>query len=214
MERGKFLAGETQFDAAQRIGFDQVDKLPQNFAGGEFALQAANGHGRHHTLEQAADGAGKADIDLGNAQFGVAVGALIGEIDIVDPDDFAAVGVDDLLVKEVFADGEPSFIGMVELEGGFVGGEGDAAGNDGGDLVVTSDERAVLAAGNEHACDAVGLVGRLDEYFFDAADVVAQRVECLGADDFGSVQHCQLLTLRRFVMKVPFGGWADLGSNV
>ena len=36
------------------------------------------------------------------------VGAKFGEVDVVDADDFAACGVDDLLVEEIFADGEPA----------------------------------------------------------------------------------------------------------
>ena len=53
--------------------------------------------------KQAANGAGKADVHLSDAQLGVAVDALVGEINVVDADDFAAVGIDDLLVEQVFA---------------------------------------------------------------------------------------------------------------
>src|ERR1700691_5448613 len=42
--------------------------------------------------------------------------------------------------------------------------------------------------------DAIGLVGRLDEHFFYAADIVAEGVVGLGADDFCGVQHgCSLV---------------------
>src|ERR1700733_10865142 len=37
--------------------------------------------------------------------------------------------------------------------------------------------------------DAIGLVGRLDEHFLYAADIVAEGVVGLGADDFCGVQH-------------------------
>ena len=104
-------------------GFDQVHEFPADFARRQLCLDSANGHRRDDALQQAAHGAGKADVHLGDAQFGVAVGALIGEVDVVHAHYFAAVGVDDLLVEQVFADGEPRFIGLVEFERGFVGGE-------------------------------------------------------------------------------------------
>ncbi len=99
------MAGEAQLYAAEGIGFDEVHEFPENFAGREFQLDLADGHRRNDSLQQAADGAGEADVHLGDAEFGVAVGALVGEIDVVYADYFAAVGVDDLLVEEVFAYG-------------------------------------------------------------------------------------------------------------
>ena len=80
-------------------------------------MDLADGHGRDDALEEAADGAGEADVHLGDAEFGVAVGALFGEVNVVDADYFSAVGVDDLLVEEIFAYGEPGFIGLVERRG-------------------------------------------------------------------------------------------------
>ena len=68
-------------------------------------MEFANDAGRDESLKKAADGAGKADVDLSESQFGVAVGALTDEVDVIDADDFAAAGVDDLLVKEIFLHG-------------------------------------------------------------------------------------------------------------
>jgi hypothetical protein len=67
---------------------------------GSLVLHAADCHGRNDTLEQAANGPGQADIDLRDAEFGVAVGALVVQIHIVHANHFAAVRVDDLLVEQ------------------------------------------------------------------------------------------------------------------
>ena len=64
--------------------------------------------GRNDALQQAANGAGQADVHLRDAQLGVAVGALVGQIDIVHADHFAAVGVDDLLVEQILLHGQPA----------------------------------------------------------------------------------------------------------
>ena len=157
--------------------------------GGSFLFEAANGHGRDDSLKQAAHGAFHAHIHLGDAHLDVAVGALLGEVNIVDADHFSAIGVDDLLVEEIFADCQPGLIGVEEFEGGLVGGEVHAARSDRCDLIVAGDDRAVLAATQQQTGDAVGLVGRLDEHLFDAADEVAGRIEGLGAENFSGVKH-------------------------
>jgi hypothetical protein len=78
---------------------------------------------------------------------------------------------------------------LVEGESGFVGGEGDAAGGDGGDLIVAGDQGAILAAAEEEVGYAVWLVGGFDEHFFYSANVVAEGIVGFGADDFSGVQH-------------------------
>lgn len=193
MQGFEFLAGEAQLHAAEGIRFDEINEFPENLARRKFQLDLADGHRWDDSLQQAADGAGEADVYLRDAEFGVAVGALVGEIDVIYANDLAAVGVYDLLVQEVFAYCKPGFVGMVERQGGFVGCEADAAGGDRGDLVVTGDERAILAAAQQKVRDAVGLVGGLDEHFFYAADVVAEGVVGLSANDLCGVQHgCSL----------------------
>src|ERR1700678_2609560 len=196
MQSGKFLAGKTQFYAPQWVGLDQVDEFPQNFARGQLLLDAANRHGRNDALQEPAYGAGEAHIHLRDPQLDVAVGALIGKIDIVYADDFASAGVDDLLVEEVLADREPCLIWMVQLESSLIRGQRDSARYSGRNLVVSGDERPILAAADQHSRDAVRLVRRFDEDFLDAPDVIAQRIECLGSDDFRCVQHEALLGLR------------------
>ena len=137
-------------------------------------LDAADAHRRDDPLQQAANRAGQADVHLRDAKLGVAVDALIGQIDIVDANDFAAVGVDDLLVEQVLLDGEPRFVGMIELECRFVGGEPQAARGHRGDLVEARHERPVLAAADQQARNAVRLLVRDDEHFLDAADEIAE----------------------------------------
>src|SRR5271154_3022785 len=105
MEGFEFLTGEAQFYAAEGIGFHQVHKFPENFAGRELELDVADGHWRNDSLQEAADGAGKANVDLNDAELGVAVGALVREIDVVYADYFSAVRVYYLLIEEVFAYG-------------------------------------------------------------------------------------------------------------
>jgi len=172
---------DTQLDAAERVRLDEVDEFPADGALGKPRLEFANHAGRRETLEKAADGAGKADIDLSDAEFDVIVGAEFGEIDVVDADDFAAGGVDDLLIEEIFLDGKPSFVGLVGSQGAFVDGEVDAAGGDLGDLVVTGDERLETSTRDEEVGDAIGLVSGFDKKFADATDKVVLRVVGGGA---------------------------------
>ena len=105
MESGEFFAGEAQLYAAERVGLDQVDKLPLNFSRRQLGLNFTNGHGRNDSLQQAADGTGKAYIHLSDSKLGVAVGAIVGQVDVIYADDFAAVGVDNLLIEQVFSNG-------------------------------------------------------------------------------------------------------------
>ena len=122
-----------------------------------------------------------------------AVHAMVGKFDVVDADDLAAVGVNDLLVEQVLLHGEPGFVGMIKLERRFVGGELQAARGHGGDLVVARDERAVLPAADQEARDAVRLLVGDDEHLLDAADKIAERIVGFGAEDFGCVNHVMLL---------------------
>ena len=167
------MAGHAQLDAAKRIGLDQVHEFPANCAGRQPFFDAANAHRRNEALKEASNGAFHTDVHLRDAHFDISVGAMFGKIDVIHADNFSPVRVDNLLVEEIFADGKPRFIGLIELEGGLVGAEFDPAGGDGCNLVVAGDDRPVLAAAEEKTRDAIRLVGRLDEHFFDAADEVS-----------------------------------------
>ena len=68
------------------------------------------------TLEEPTDSAGEANVDLGDAKLDIAVGAGLGEVNIVDADDLAASRVDDLLIEKIFSDGKERFVGLVGVE--------------------------------------------------------------------------------------------------
>ncbi len=159
----------------------------------QLALHAADGHRRDQSLQQAANRAGQAYIHLRDSQLDVAVGSVLREINVVDAHDFAAVRVDDLLVEQILADGEPRLVRLVELERRLVGGELHAAGRDFGDLVVARDERAVLPAAEQQPRDAVGLLVGHDEHLLHAADKVPGGIVGFGAQNFRGVQHRWLL---------------------
>jgi len=180
---------DAELHAAERIGFDEIDEFPADGALREASLESADERGGSDALKEAANGAGKADVNLGEAEFEVIVGAEFGEIDVVDANDFAALGVNDLLIEEIFLDGEPGFVGVVGVQGAFVDVEIDAAGGDFGDLIVAGDERLEAAAGDEEVGDAVGLIGGLDEKFADAANEVGVGVVGGGADEFCGIEH-------------------------
>jgi hypothetical protein len=78
---------------------------------------------------------------------------------------------------------------MVKLERRFVSGELQAARGHGGNLIKARHNRPVLAAADQQARDAVGLLVGNDEHFLDAADKIAERIVRLGAENFGCVNH-------------------------
>ena len=88
-------------------------------------------------MQETTRGAGQADVHLGDAQFDGAVDALLGKINIVHAHDFSAAGIDDLLVEQVLAHGQPRFIGLVVFQILFFHVQADDAGGDKGDVVVT-----------------------------------------------------------------------------
>ena len=204
----EFFVRDAEFDATKGIGLDEIDEFPADGALREFALELAYEAGRGESLEKAADGAGDADIDLCDAEFDVFVGAEFGEVDVVDADDFATGGVDDLLVEKIFLDGQPGFVGVIGGKGAFGDVEIDAAGNGFGDLVVARDERLEAAAGNQEVGNAIGLIGRFDEKFADAADVIGLRIVSGGAHEFGGVEHecCE------YVLSADGGALAEFGD--
>ena len=101
MQLGQTLVGDLQFDAARRIGFEQVDELPGDDARRNPLEQGAQRERRHDALREPADGAAGADVDRDDVEQQVAVDRRRLELDVVDPDHLAAVDVDDLLIEEV-----------------------------------------------------------------------------------------------------------------
>ena len=181
--------GNAEFDATERVRLDEIDEFPADGTLREPGLKLADHAGRGKALKEASDGAGEADVDLGDAKFDVVVGADFREIDIVDADDFAAGGVDDLLVEEIFLDGEPAFVGLVGIKCPLADVEFDAAGGDSSDLIVAGNEGLEAAPRDEEMGDTIGLISRLDEEFADTPDKIVLRVIGGGAHEFCSVKH-------------------------
>src|SRR6516162_420778 len=179
---------DTKFHATKRIRLDKVDELPTNGALRKFALEPADEHRGGNPLQKASDGTGQADVDLSDAKLHIAVGALFGEIDVVDTDHFAAGGVDDLLVEKIFLDREPGFVGLIGAKSPLTDAEVDAARGNFGDLVVAGHEGLEASTGDEKVGDAIGLLGGFNEEFADAADVVRLVIIGGGAHEFGDIE--------------------------
>ena len=103
----ELFVGDAEFDAPERVGLDEINEFPKDGALGEFGLQAAHNAGGRETLKKTAHGAGKPNVNLGDAKFDVLVGAIFGEIDVVDANDFSAFGINDLLIEKILANGQP-----------------------------------------------------------------------------------------------------------
>jgi hypothetical protein len=187
----EFLVGDAELNAAKRIGLDEVDEFPANRALGKLALELTDKSGGSNALQEAADRAREANIDLSDAKFDIAVGALFGKINVVDADDLAPGSINDLLIEEIFLDSEPGFVGLISAEGPLIDIEIDSAGGNLGNLVVAGDEGLEASTGNEEVGDAIGLLGGFDEELADAADVVGLIVIGGGAHEFGGIEQVE-----------------------
>ena len=123
------------------------------------------------------------------AQLNRAICALIGQIDIVHAHDFAAAGIDDLLIEQILAHGEPTFIRRVVIQSLFLDVELDHAGRDERDVIVARHQRQIFAAPEQNSSDAIRLVGRFEEQFVHATDEVARRIVGVRSQKFRGVQH-------------------------
>lgn len=139
-------------------------------------------------MQKSSDGTRQSDVDLSDAKFEVSIGAMFGKIDIVDTDDFPARGVNDLLVEKIFLDREPGFIRLIGVQSTLTDAQVNAARGDFGNLVVAGNEWLKASTGNKKVGDAIGLLGRLDEEFADAANVVGLVVIRASAHEFGGVE--------------------------
>jgi hypothetical protein len=187
----EFLVGDAELNAAKRIGLDEVDEFPANRTLGKLALELTDKSGGSNALQEAADRAREANIDLSYAKFDIAVGALFGKINVVDADDLAAGSINDLLIEEIFLDSEPGFVGLISAEGALIDIEIDSPGGNLGNLVVAGNEGLEASTGNEEVGDAIGLLGGFDEELADAADVVGLIVIGGGAHEFGGIEQVE-----------------------
>ena len=185
----ELLVSDAKFYAPQRVGLDQVDEFPGNDAGGQLGGQAAHQTRRGYAVQQAARGSRETHIHLRYAQFHGAIDALLGEIDIIHADHFAAAGVNNLLVQQVLAHGQPGFIGLVVFEVLLLHVQADYSWRDEGDVVIARGQRKEFPPAEKDAGDAVGLVGGLDKQFVDLADEMAVAIVGFPAQQIRSVQH-------------------------
>ena len=156
---------------------------------GSLVAKPAHQAGRGNAVQETPGGARQAHVHLRDAQFDGAVDALLGEINIVHADDFSAAGIDNLLVEQVLAHGQPRFIGLVMFQVLLFHIQADHAGSDKGDVIVTHDQGKKLSPAKEDPGHTVGLVGGLDEQFGDLADEMAVAIVGFSAQKIGSVQH-------------------------
>jgi hypothetical protein len=189
VEGAEFGLRKLELDPTHGVGLDEVHQLPGDGAGGQSLLESAEGARGEHAFEEAAEGAGEPDVDLGDAELHVIVEGALEQGEVVDTDNFAAVDVNDLLVEEIFADGEPAFIGLVGFEAELVGVEADRARGGRSNLLVAGDQWLIAAAGDDEPTDAVGLLGGDDAELADASNVVALDVVDAGAQEFSGVNH-------------------------
>ena len=152
-------------------------------------LHPPDRHRRNNSLKQASDCGRKADVNLSDAEFGVAVHALVGKVHIVNAHNFAAVCINDLLIKQVFSNGEPALVGMVKLQSGFVGREFHMTGRNRADLVVARHQRAILSSAEHEPRDAVRLLVGDDEHFLDPAYKIAGGIVGFCSENFRCVKH-------------------------
>ena len=132
-------------------------------------------------MKQSAGSACESHIHVRDPQFDGSVGSLLGEVDVVYADDFSAAGVDNLLVQQILAHGEPALIGAVVLQFLFFDVQLQDAGGHERKMIVACDKRKEFPTSKQHASDAVGLIGRLDKKFGDVAYKMAILVIGLAA---------------------------------
>ena len=184
----EFFVGDAEFYAAQWIGLDEIDELPADGALWKVGVEAAKSGGRYDALEKRRTAPGRPMSTWVRRSSALPLMRDLDQVDVIDADHFAAAGVDDLLIEEIFLDGEERFVGFVELQGALADVEAHFAVGHGGDLIVAGHQRGEMAAGEEIVGDAIGLIGRLDEKFADAPDEVALGVVGFGAHEFGGVE--------------------------
>jgi len=111
------LVLDLELDAAGGVDLNDVDELPGNASGGEAAGDGFESVAGQQALEYALDRAAQANLHLGDAQEMDRTVAEPFQIDVVDPDNFAAVDVDDLAVDEILLEEEVILIAIEWRQG-------------------------------------------------------------------------------------------------
>src|SRR5450631_393897 len=92
---------DLQLYPAGRVYFNQVDKLPGNNVGAEAHGELCQGMPGHRAFEQPAYGATESDCDLSHSQSLASFLQIPLQVNVVHPNYFSAVHVDDLAVEDV-----------------------------------------------------------------------------------------------------------------
>ncbi len=170
MQVFQFFVRDAQLYAAQRIRLDQVHKLPADGPLRQRILQFTNHSGPDHPLQQPPHRPRQSDVHLREPQLHIAVGLVLGKIHVIHAHDFAALGVDNLLVEQILAHREPRLIGRVYRQLTLAAVQAQSAGRHCSHLVVARQQRLKTPARKQKMRDAVGLVRRLDKEFAHAPD--------------------------------------------
>src|SRR5580693_6526758 len=101
MEFCKLVVGNFQFYATRRIGLNQVDEIPWNFARGHPQQQRTQSSGRNHALQQAPYGTARAYINSANFQLRTAKSGVLMKIDVIHADNLATININHLLIEQV-----------------------------------------------------------------------------------------------------------------
>ena len=109
MELCQLVVGNFELHATRRIGFNQVDEIPGNFARGHPQQQRAQSRSRNHALQQPPNRAARANVHSSNLQLRTAKGGVLMKIDVIDAHNFAAINVNHLLIEQVAAKEQQAF---------------------------------------------------------------------------------------------------------
>ena len=129
------LVRDVQANPALRIGLENVAEFPANRMRRDAALKSTNGSWRHDSPQDSAQDRADTDIDLEDVKHIVTVLGKAQERYIVDADDFAALGVDNLLIEQIAHHAQHVLVGVIRSELLVV--EMNAVHVDAFDLVVT-----------------------------------------------------------------------------
>ena len=172
---GQTIQRDLQFDAPSGIDLDKIDELPGNHPRRNSLQQQVQRCGRHHSLQQAADGPTRSHIHRSHFEHDMAVAPLFVDINIVDPHHLAPVNVDNLLIEQV----------ALQQQHAFTAAEGTPVCHRGGDPqspVNQADGRnrhqAIAVAGLHHkAGDQAGILLRNQRDFAHLAGMRAGVVD-------------------------------------
>ena len=117
MKTGETLMLDLELYAPGGVDFDEVDEFPWDDARGETAgkkIELTSGHG---ALKEASKSTAEAHFHLRNVKSGVGTIRLMpGEVDVIHPNYFATVHINDLLIDDVLMEKEMVFESFESLQ--------------------------------------------------------------------------------------------------